>query len=487
MWYFLLVKILTVASSLAMVLGSCVRNRIATNDMATGSNYHFFYMEGGIIMSDQKHQVKTSSSNFGAKGWLIIIFSFLCILLDSSLINDSLNVVLKVFVATRGWSLTQLYAFSSICSFISVLGAAMWGYMSNKTSIRLTWTVSLVITAVACFFWGRTNSIAVYFVCLAASTVGGMAFAYIANLNVISNWFPKKKGLAMGWVTIGFPLSAAVTSAAVGAVVSTGGLTKVYDIYGIIALVFAVFCYAFIRDYPEQAGAFPDNDKSFSKEEAERDLKQGLEYMKTSIWKPGKLFRTKRVWAIAFSLGIMELFSLGIMTNFVPRFLQAGYQQPEIFKMLGIAGILACFGSYFCGLLDAKLGTKKAIVITWIVAIISIILDLIPTRPTQYASLPFLAMMLGGASNYLVSFTNTVWGRYDFPMAYKVLKPMVAALGACGVAIVGIIGNTQSYVMAYEVIGVLSVIALIVIILTPDTKLGRDEEDFVKDEMSKEL
>ena len=90
-------------------------------------------------MSDQKHQVKTSSSNFGAKGWLIIIFSFLCILLDSSLINDSLNVVLKVFVATRGWSLTQLYAFSSICSFISVLGAAMWGYMSNKTSIRLTW------------------------------------------------------------------------------------------------------------------------------------------------------------------------------------------------------------------------------------------------------------------------------------------------------------------------------------------------------------
>jgi len=433
-------------------------------------------------MSNQAHDIKKGRSNFGAKGWFVIIFSFLCILLDSSLINDSLNVVINVFSATKGWSATSLYAISSICSFISVAGAAMWGYMSNKTNIRLTWTVSLVITAVACFIWGRTNSLGIYFVCLAVSTVGGMAFAYIANLNVISNWFPKKKGLAMGWVTIGFPLSAAITSVLVGKVVVAGGLTRVYDIYGIIALVFAIICYAFIRDFPEQKGAYPDNDKSYSKEEAERDLQMGLEYMRTSVWKPGKLFKTKRVWAIAFSLGIMELFSLGIMTNFLPRFREAGYQDPEIFKMLGIAGILACFGSYLCGQLDARVGTKKAIIITWCLAIASIILDLIPNKGTQYASLPFLAMMLGGASNYLVSFTNTVWGRYDFPMAYKVLKPMVAALGACGVAVVGIIGQTQSYVMAYEVVGVLSVIALIVIIFTSDSKLGRDEEDFAKDD-----
>ena len=45
-------------------------------------------------MSNQKHDVKAGKSNFGAKGWFVIIFSFLCIILDSSLINDSLNVVI---------------------------------------------------------------------------------------------------------------------------------------------------------------------------------------------------------------------------------------------------------------------------------------------------------------------------------------------------------------------------------------------------------
>lgn len=421
--------------------------------------------------------VKASKSNFGAKGWFVIIFSFLCILLQSSLINDSLNVVINVFAETRGWSTNSLYAFSSICSAISVLGAAFWGFVSNKTNIRFAWGISLAVTAVACYFWGSAQSSSVYFVCLAVSTVCGMAFCYIANMNVISNWFPKKKGVAMGWVTIGFPLSASITTPLVTGLLENGGLEKVYTTYAIVAAVFAVIAFVFVRDYPEQAGCYPDNDKSYSKEEAEKALQQGLSYMKTSVWKPGKLLKTATVWKMAISLGVLELLSLGIMTNFVPRFLQVGYEQPEIIKMLGIAGILACFGSYACGLLDAHFGSKKAILITQVVAIIAIVLNLIPMKPTQYLSLPFLAMMLGGASNYLVSLANTIWGRYDFPMAYKVLKPMVALVGACGVAITGIIGQTFSYTIAYGVLGVLALIALLIMFATPDTYLGRSEEE----------
>ncbi|MGN0659659.1 MAG: nitrate/nitrite transporter [Emergencia sp.] len=421
--------------------------------------------------------VKASKSNFGAKGWFVIIFSFLCIMLQSSLINDSLNVVISVFAETRGWNVNTLYAFSSICSAISVFGAALWGYISNKTNIRFAWGISLAITAAACFFWGGAQSSTLYFICLAVSTVCGMAFCYIANMNVISNWFPKKKGIAMGWVTIGFPLSATVTTPVVSGLLASGGLERVYTVYGIICAVFAVIAFIFVRDYPEQAGAYPDNDKSFSREEADRELAKGLEYMKTSVWKPAKLLKTGRVWKMAFSLGVLELLSLGIMTNFVPRFMQVGYQMPEILRMLAIAGILACFGSYACGLLDAHFGSKKAIVITQIIAIAAIVLNIIPTRPTQYLSLPFLAMMLGGASNYLVSLTNTIWGRYDFPMAYKVLKPMVAAVGALGVAITGIIGNSFTYVIAYAVLGVLAALALIVMMTTSDSYLGRSEEE----------
>lgn len=428
----------------------------------------------------QEKDISLISANFGVKGWGILILTFLCIFLDSSLINDSLNVVIDVFAGQNQWNSNMLYGFSTITAWIAVAGAAMWGVLSSKISIRWSWAISLLITGVACLFWGNASSPVVYFICLAVSAVGGMGFCYICSLNVVSNWFPRKKGMAMGWVTIGFPLSAAVTSQAVGNLVAKGGLHQVYLVYAVASFVLCVLVAIFVRDYPEQAGAYPDNNHKFDSEEAKKELALGLEYMKTSPWTVKKLFSTGKVWLIGLSLGVMELLSLGIMTNFVPRMMQAGFVDanggpaPVIFMMLGIAGILACFGSVGCGILDAKLGPKKAIQITMVVAIVAIILNLIPTTATKFASLPFLAIMLGGAANYLVSLTNTIWGRYDFPMAYKVLKPMVAAIGALGVSLVGILGRTFSYAVSYGVLAVLTVIALVLISSVDDSMIGRN-------------
>lgn len=431
-------------------------------------------------MDTKKQEASLTGLNYGRKGWGILILTFLSIMLDSSLINDSLNVVIDVFAGAHGWNSNMLYGFSTVTAWIAVLGAAMWGVLSNKISIRWSWVISLLITGVACLFWGNASTPAVYLICLAVASVGGMGFCYICSLNVISNWFPKKKGMAMGWVTIGFPLSAAVTSGFVGKLVSLGGLPKVYTFYAIASFVLFVLVAIFVRDYPEQAGAYPDNDKNFDAESAKKELEKGLQYMKTSPWTVKKLLSTGKVWVIAISLGIMELLSLGIMTNFVPRMLQAGYVTPEgqpdpiIFMMLGIAGILACVGSVGCGVLDAKKGPRFAIRFTMVVAILAIVLNLIPTTATKFASLPFLAIMLGGAANYLVSLTNTIWGRYDFPMAYKVLKPLVAAVGALGVSIVGIIGRSISYGVAYGVLAGLTVIALILISTVDESLIGRN-------------
>jgi MFS family permease len=325
----------------------------------------------------------------------------------------------------------------------------------------------------------------VYFICLAVASVGGMGFCYICSMNVVSNWFPRKKGMAMGWVTIGFPLSAAVTANFVGGMIGksgnpVAGLGSVYNIYAIASFVLCIAVALYVRDYPEQMGAYPDNNHKFDNEEAKKELALGLEYMKNSTWVPKKLLSTSKVWLIGLSLGIMELLSLGIMTNFVPRMIQAGYVAEDgsasglVYLMLAIAGIAACFGSVGCGILDAKLGPKKAIQITLMVAVVAIVLNLIPTTATKFASLPFLAIMLGGAANYLVSLTNTIWGRYDFPMAYKVLKPMVAAVGALGVSVVGIIGRSVSYGVAYGVLAVLAIIALILITKVDDTLIGRN-------------
>lgn len=425
-------------------------------------------------LETKNYEFSKTRSSFGGKGWLVVLFSFICILFDSSIINDSLNVTIRAFSETNQWNISLLYIFSTITAWIAVVGAALWGIISHKVSIRFAWALSLGITSAACFLWGFAESPIVYFICLAVASVGGMGFAYIANLNVISNWFPRKKGLAMGWVTIGFPVSAMISVPLTSGLLASGGLPRVYIFYGIATLVLCVICALFIRDYPEQAGALPDNDKSYNKADAEKQFKAGLEYMKTSPWNVKKLFSTGTTWKIAVSLGIMELLALGIMTNFMPRCLQAGYEIPEITIMLAIAGAVACIGSYLCGVLDAHVGPKKATIITFGFAIFALIFNLIPSRATMYISLPFLGFMLGGSANYLVSLVNTIWGRYDFPVAYRVIKPLVAVVGAFGVALVGVLGNAFSYSVAYIVLCILAAIGALVVCFVDEKLIGKD-------------
>ena len=51
---------------------------------------------------------------------------------------------------------------------------------------------------------------------------------------------------------------------------------------------------------------------------------------------------------------------------------------------------------------------------------------------------------------------------------------MVAAVGALGVSIVGIIGRSFSYAAAYGVLAVLTVIALVLVSLVDDKTIGRN-------------
>jgi len=425
-------------------------------------------------MAEKKQQAfKTSKSNFGGRGWIVIILALLSTLLQSSIINDSLNVTIPAFSQTYGWNISLLYIFSTVTAWVAVIGAAIWGALSVKKGPKLVWILSLVLVAVISVVWSQTKVLWLYFVVLMVASIAGQGFNYIGNYSVCSNWFPRKKGLVMGWVTIGFPLSAMISTGLVTGILSGGGLQGVYTFYAGFAVVLLVLVFALIKNYPEQASCYPDNDSSFDKDKMNAELAEGIEYMKTSPWTTKRLLRTKEVWQIGLAFGVLGLLCIGIMTNFMPRALQAGYQVNEIIVMLAITGAVACVGSYLCGVLDAHVGPKKATIYTMFLAVAAIILNIIPTRVTMYISLPCIGVMLGGAANYLVSIVNHKWGRYDFPRAYLVILPINNFVGAAGVSIIGVLGNVFNYSVAYAVVGVLALIAALVTMRLDDSRIGQ--------------
>ena len=79
----------------------------------------------------------------------------------------------------------------------------------------------------------------------------------------------------------------------------------------------------------------------------------------------------------------------------------AGMPAYEI--VMGLIMIFGIIGSFFLGLLDTKIGTKKAMIVSTCLMIIAGILGAIGSSTTLLIAMIFVALFMGAASNFGVS------------------------------------------------------------------------------------
>ena len=407
---------------------------------------------------------KTGALNLGAKGFVIIILAFVSCYVYSALTSDSLNITINA-----------LYAMSSIATVCGIIGSIIFGKLMTLAGAGRMWAICMILTGVFAFIWSNAHSVAIYAVGYLVCYTLTLACAMLLSAQVIGNWFPRKRGAAMGILTAGYPLSAATTTTICGNIVGrTGGVSAYYIILAIIAIVVGLIILAFVRDFPEEKGCFPDNDKDFDFEAAKKEHEENLKYLETSKWTVGKCLATGRMWILWIAVGVTGFLSMGIMSNFVGKFTEQGYQMNEIFAMLGIAGVVAIPGSVFVGWFDVKFGTKAAGILVNAMAVIAVVFNLTGVHALHYVSLPLLAVMLGGSSNMMVSCTSAIWGRYDFRSAFRVIQPLNSIMTGIGITVVGIVGTNFNYMTAYKVMAIMAVIGLIAMICLKVEKIDED-------------
>lgn len=412
---------------------------------------------------------KTNSFNFGVRGWLIVILALLSMMMMASMTSDSLNITVPAFAAT-GLDAAILYSLSTAAGLVGTFGGLLVGWLCKKYKLRYLWALCLVLSGVCSLIWANAAGYALYFIGFMGTHIGGMGFAYVVANAVISNWFPRKKGPAMGVATCGFPVSATITTLLLSKLVQ-GGISHVYYMYAVVCFVMAIVVFLVVRDYPEEVGRMPDNEAGFDREAQRREYEEGLAYMKKSPWTAKKVLTCGKMWALVVAVGIGALIASGIMSNFMGKFTESGFAQDQIMLLLVGAGLLAIPGSIFIGWLDTKIGTKKTAIVVSVIGVLAVGMNLVPVHIVNIVSLPLIGCMLGGVSNLCVGMTVVIWGRYDFNNVYRILQPLCSAVGTLGIMIVGAVGTKFSYFTAYVVLLVLAVVSLIFFCLIKDKPL----------------
>ena len=413
-----------------------------------------------------------AKSNFGTKGWSLIALCGLMLYFSTGTSVDGLNATVQGLADLHGWNTATLLGFSTLSGLISIAGMFIFGLICNRIGARYTAVLSLILGGVSYIWYGNVSSITQYAIALCLVSLFSNVYAWIAGGAYLSTWFPKKKGLALGWATMGNNLASATIVVILTALTAAlGGITKAISVVGIAMIITAAWAW-FTPNNPEQAGTTPDN-VPMNPDEIEKYRAESDTYVST--WTYQKLFRTKQFWLISLGLGLYMMITVGVMSQLVPRLVSLGFDLNTAIGTMTVCAVVGIAGSYVWGVLDQKLTTRVATAIYGIWYAVAILLNLIPSMVTIYISVFMLGVSIGGNANWPVSLVSTTFGHRNFSKVYSVINPAISCIRMLSFIVLSIsLTLTSAYSLAYVLFAVLAVIGAVLIFLVNDKEYAED-------------
>ena len=191
-------------------------------------------------MTNNTSAGRSTKNDFGSKGWLMIVISGLCYFFFAGMINDGLNIIVANFSAEHGVDYNACLASATPAAWFGIIGVAFWTVVVQKLGTRKVGAISLVLGAVSYALYGVVSTVTGFFVVTALVNFMAYGFCNTAAQVMIAHWFPTRKGLALGWATMGTNLSSAVFVPLLMVLVGMGGVNGSFFAVGVLVLITAV-------------------------------------------------------------------------------------------------------------------------------------------------------------------------------------------------------------------------------------------------------
>ena len=356
----------------------------------------------------------------------------------------------------------------------------IFGTVVKKFGVKFPTVVLLLLFAVNWFGFGNCHTISGYAIAATLISALGNTVNLVPTQQLINNWFPKKKGIALGWATMGMPVDSAVSVAVFQILMNKVGFKTPFYLWAIILVILVILLILFVKNTPEEAGAYPDNEP-ISKEEMEANLRLVNEYQ--SPFTIGKLLKTRQFWAVVVIFGFMFMALVGTISQLVPRLMYVGIPQNSAIMWLTIASVVGIPTSFLWGLIDQKAGTKKTVVVYSILWTLMMVLSAVGSGTMSLgisiASVIFLSCMHGGMGNLMPSLIIQLFGRYDFSAVNRLVVPFVVAIRTISMLLIPVMlaaaGANGSIGLrnVFIIFSVLSLIAAICAVGVKDKCIGK--------------
>ena len=425
---------------------------------------------------------------FGARGWLLILWVATGMFSYVVAGNYPLNIMSNVPMYGPSTTLSLIYTGASIVGIIVQVICSSKVRNWKKLSVILGIATIVFMVLEMIVPPGTESASILWLIVFGIATAISALYGTWALSVLVGVWFPRRKGTVMGIITFAFPIGNALLGGFAskffglfGAGESMIALKALWPYFAVVVVGFIIGI-ATISEFPEQVGAYRDNDKSLTPEMANAMMLQEIENRKTTVWTLGHTLASPDFWFITIPMGLLLMFAVGAMTQSMAIIGSQGTAYDWIGGYNGVMYVIAAFGiigSYIFGLIDTKMGTRFAVLLSHVLMLVSGILGALGNSTMMFIGLILLAMFMGASSNYTVSAAVQYWRVEDFPSVFSCVNPVANLINAFGPTIVAaLIASSFGVTGVFVVIGIAAIISIICCLLFKPARIKAYDDKY---------
>ena len=402
----------------------------------------------------------------------VVLAACFVIILISMGIQNSFGVFFKSLAMDFDLSRALTSEIFSVYMVISILFSILGGWALDRYGPKAVFVVMGFFTGLGLFLTSKANAPWHLFMSYSLLLAIGIGPAYPISMSIVSRWFAKRRGLAIGIVSSGGGIGIMVMSPIAAWLITSFGWQNSYLIMALIALFVMVPSALLLKRAPGEVAVSPeveriDTDTTNSFEKQFPNQLGGLSLPQA--------VKTTNFWLMIIIYFLLAFCVYIVITHIVPHAIDLSINPVQAASILSLIGGTSILGRLLMGTASDSIGRKQIIMIC---ALLMAGAMLWLTQSSELWMLYLFAIIFGlshgGVDAPLIAIIGDIFGVRHIGIIMPVASvgwPIGAAVGSTLAGYIFDINGNYTFAFIIGLIAVLIAAVLIFFVRTPITKV----------------
>ena len=278
--------------------------------------------------------------------------------------NPVLGVFIPEFEREFGWSRTEISLGVSLGSLVGAAFAPFFGPMIDRFGGRRFVAGGAALMTVGLVLMSQMQQEWQFFLIYALGRGTASGLLGLAAGVTVAKWFVRRRGHAIGIMTLGTRMGHAVLPLSVQLIIQASGWrTAALSLAAVVGVMGILPALKWMHPRPEDFGLEPDGDDADEDSGDEDGSKRPRRAEREYSWSRHDALRTRSFYLVTFAVSLMSLAGGAINLHQIPHLVDRGLSPETAALVITLFALFGGVGVLGEGVFDERLGARWTMVI----------------------------------------------------------------------------------------------------------------------------